>query len=128
MRERSQGQGGQAVSAHHRPCSVEDLLLGRLVPVTAAVAAAGPVRRHRGHDLTLADNAAIILTVFGFPKGRWEFAMAGTTAVGAGVAVPLGHRGAMILAETEFDRIAAQVRGPAPRGWAAPAGVGVGER
>jgi hypothetical protein len=69
--------------------------------------------------LTLADNAAIILTVFGIPKGRWEFAVAGTTAVGAGVAVPLGHREAMILAATEFDRMAAQLRTLAPPG---PAG------
>jgi hypothetical protein len=61
-------------------------------------------------SLTLTDNAAIILTVFGIPKGGGEFAMAGTTAVGADVAVPLGHQGAMILAATEFDRMAAQLQ------------------
>jgi uncharacterized protein (TIGR03083 family) len=46
--------------------------------------------------------------------------MAGTTAVGAGVAVPLGHREAMILAATEFDRMAAQLQALAPRDWAQP--------
>ena len=46
--------------------------------------------------------------------------MAGTTAVGAGVAVPLGHREAMILAATEFDRMAAQLQALAPHDWAQP--------
>jgi len=46
--------------------------------------------------------------------------MAGTTAVGAGVAVPLGHQEAMILAATEFDRMAAQLQALAPRDWAQP--------
>src|SRR3984885_1202501 len=73
-----------------------------------------------GMGLTLADNAAILLTVFGIPKYRWGLAMAGTTAVGAGVAVPLGHQEAMILAATEFDRMAAQLQALAPRDWAQP--------
>jgi hypothetical protein len=46
--------------------------------------------------------------------------MAGTTSVGAGVAVPLGHQEAMILAATEFDRMAAQLRALTPRDWAQP--------
>jgi hypothetical protein len=46
--------------------------------------------------------------------------MAGTTAVGAGAAVPLGHREAMILAAREFDRIVAQLQALAPRDWAQP--------
>jgi hypothetical protein len=64
--------------------------------------------------LTLTDNDATILTVFGIPKDRREFAMAGTTAVGASVAVPLGHQEAMILAATEFDRMAAQLQALSP--------------
>ena len=50
--------------------------------------------------------------------------MAGTTAVGAGVAVPLGHREALILAATEFDRMAVQLRGAGPARLGAADGVG----
>jgi uncharacterized protein (TIGR03083 family) len=46
--------------------------------------------------------------------------MAGTTAVGAGAAMPLGHQEAMILAAREFDRMAAQLQALAPRDWAQP--------
>jgi uncharacterized protein (TIGR03083 family) len=46
--------------------------------------------------------------------------MAGTTAVGADVAVPLGHQEAMILAATEFDRMAAQLQALSPCDWAQP--------
>lgn len=46
--------------------------------------------------------------------------MAGATAVGAGVAVPLGHQEAMILAAAEFDRMAAQLQALSPRDWAQP--------
>jgi phage tail tape-measure protein len=46
--------------------------------------------------------------------------MAGTTAVRAGAAVPLGHQEAMILAAAEFDRMAAQLEALAPRDWAQP--------
>ena len=46
--------------------------------------------------------------------------MAGTTALGADVAVPLGHQEAMILAATEFDRMAAQLQALAPHDWAQP--------
>ena len=46
--------------------------------------------------------------------------MAGATAVGAGVAVPLGHQDAMILAAAEFDRMAAQLQALSPRDWAQP--------
>jgi hypothetical protein len=55
--------------------------------------------------------------VFGIPNGRWEFAVAGTTAVDAGVAVPLGHHEAMILAAAEFDRMTGAVAaGSSPPG------------
>jgi uncharacterized protein (TIGR03083 family) len=46
--------------------------------------------------------------------------MAGTLAVGAGVAERLGHQEAMILAATEFDRMTAQLQALAPRDWAQP--------
>src|SRR5580693_220608 len=46
--------------------------------------------------------------------------MAGTTAVDAGVAVPLGHQEAMILAAAEFDRMAAQLQALSPCDWAQP--------
>src|ERR1700734_3065279 len=46
--------------------------------------------------------------------------MAGTLAVGAGVAERLGHQEAMILAATEFDRMAAHLQALAPRDWAQP--------
>ena len=46
--------------------------------------------------------------------------MTETTAVGTGLAVPLGHREAMILAATEFDRMAAQLRVLAPGDWTRP--------
>src|SRR5580698_7464509 len=55
-----------------------------------------------------------------FRMGKWGFAMAGTTAVGADVAVPLGHQEAMILAATEFDRMTAQLQVLSPRDWAQP--------
>ena len=46
--------------------------------------------------------------------------MVGTTAVGVGVAAPLGHQEAMILAATEFDRMAAQLQALSPCDWAQP--------
>lgn len=42
------------------------------------------------------------------------------TAAGAGLAAPLGHREAMILAATEFDRMVAQLKALAPADWARP--------
>ncbi len=46
--------------------------------------------------------------------------MAETTMVGADVAAPLGHRAAMTLAATEFDRMNAQLSALAPADWALP--------
>jgi uncharacterized protein (TIGR03083 family) len=46
--------------------------------------------------------------------------MAETTAVGADLAAPLGHREAMILAATEFDRMTAQLQALEPADWARP--------
>ena len=57
--------------------------------------------------------------------GEWGFAMAGTTAVGADVAVPLGHQEAMILAATEFDRMTALLRNLRPGDWALPTVCGL---
>jgi uncharacterized protein (TIGR03083 family) len=70
--------------------------------------------------LTLADDPAIILIVFGIPNRRREMVMAEMTAVGAGLAAPLGHHEAMTLAATEFDRMVAQLRALAPDDWARP--------
>jgi uncharacterized protein (TIGR03083 family) len=46
--------------------------------------------------------------------------MVGATTAGAGVAMPLGHQEAMILAAAEFDRMAAQLQALAPADWAQP--------
>src|SRR5712691_708091 len=71
--------------------------------------------------LTIADDHAIILIVFGIPKNRSELVMAGMTVVDAGPATaPLGHREAMILAATELDRIVTQLHALAPEDWARP--------
>ena len=51
--------------------------------------------------------------------------MAQTTVVGGGLAAPLGHREAMILAATEFDRMAAQLEALAPADWARPTACGL---
>jgi uncharacterized protein (TIGR03083 family) len=51
--------------------------------------------------------------------------MAETTVVGGGPAAPLGHREAMILAATEFDRMTAQLRALAPADWARPTACGL---
>ena len=41
--------------------------------------------------------------------------MTGTTAVGAGVTVPLGQQDATLIAAAEFDPITAPLQAPAPR-------------
>jgi len=46
--------------------------------------------------------------------------MAETAAAGTGLAAPLGHREAMVLAATEFDRMTAQLRALAPDDWTRP--------
>jgi uncharacterized protein (TIGR03083 family) len=46
--------------------------------------------------------------------------MAEMTAVGAGLAAPVGHRAAMVLAATEFDRMVALLKALAPADWARP--------
>ena len=51
--------------------------------------------------------------------------MAQTTVVGGGLAAPLGHGEAMILAVTEFDRMAAQLEALAPADWARPTACGL---
>ena len=51
--------------------------------------------------------------------------MAQTTVVGGGLAAPLGHREAMILAVTEFDRMTAQLDALAPADWVRPTACGL---
>jgi uncharacterized protein (TIGR03083 family) len=51
--------------------------------------------------------------------------MAQTTVVGGGLAPPLGHREAMILAVTEFDRMTAQLDALSPADWAQPTACGL---
>jgi uncharacterized protein (TIGR03083 family) len=51
--------------------------------------------------------------------------MAQTTVAGGGLAAPLGHREAMILAAKEFDRMAAQLKALAPAVWARPTACGL---
>ena len=46
--------------------------------------------------------------------------MAEMTVLDAGLAAPLGHREAMVLAATEFDRMVAQLQALAPVDWARP--------
>jgi len=47
------------------------------------------------------------------------------TVVGAGLAAPTGHREAMILAATEFERMTAQLRALTPADWARPTACGL---
>ena len=51
--------------------------------------------------------------------------MAELTAVGEGLAAPLGHREAMILAATEFGRMTAQLEALSPGDWARPTVCGL---
>lgn len=46
-----------------------------------------------------------------------EIAMTDITTVGTDLAAPLRHRAAMIIAATEFDRMASQLRALAPGDW-----------
>src|SRR5271154_4648284 len=93
--------------------------------MSTACASARKDRAARPSARTMDQAVSRISCLVASCRSRRRSRRRGGAAGGAGVAVPLGHQEAMILAATEFDRMAAQLQALAPRDWAQPTVCGL---